>query len=115
MSTRGNAPGKQNTNITVIGIISAGLVVIGLVALLASATGGGGSRKSRSQGKAQYTPQEYVQMAAEQERMQNWLKAKNYWQLAAESWEEMGQSAEAIQCNQRANDIGKSMRLPDFK
>lgn len=113
-SSRGSTANGQKSNITVIGIISAGLVVIGLVALLASTMGRGPSTP-RARGKEETSPQEYVQMASEQERMHNKMKAREYWILAAESWERMGQTREAEQCIQRANDIGKSMRLQDFR
>ena len=112
LSSRGTAQ-NQGSNITVIGIISAGLVVIGLVALLASSSATPTKAKS-NQTREEYSAREYVEMASQQERMKNWLKAKEYWQRAAESWEKMGQSEEAVRCNMRAADIGKSMRLQDF-
>lgn len=95
-------------------MIAGGLVVIGLVALVASSFGSG-NPTTRQRANEELSPQEYVRMADEQMRMGNKMKAHEYLLKASEGWERMGQEEEARQCNMRAYSIGKNTTINDYR
>jgi hypothetical protein len=112
-STRGTAQNEEKSKATLIAIVAGGLVVIGLVALLAG-TMGGGKGKARVKSDGLRTPQEYVKLADEQLRLGNKPAAIDYLHKASEGWSEIGQDEEARRCNVRAYSIGKGATFSEL-
>jgi len=106
-STRGTAPESDKGKATLIAMIAGGLVVIGLVALLA-VNMGGARIKARARSEGPKSPQEYVKLADEQLRLGNKPAAIGYLHKASEGWSEIGQDEEARRCMIRAYSIGKT-------
>jgi hypothetical protein len=115
-STRRTAPEGEKSSAPLIALIAGGLVVVGLVALLAGG-GSSGSTGARSKGEAVnslQTPQEYVRLADEQLRQGNKPEAIRFLKLASEGWSELGQDKEASRCSLRAYGIGKNATFGDL-
>lgn len=112
-STRRTAPEGERSSAPLIALIAGGLVVVGLVALLA---GGGASvsTKARSTVEGLQTPQEYVRLANEQLRQGNKPAAIRFLNKASEGWAEIGQDEEARRCSLRAYGIGKNATFGDL-
>lgn len=113
-SARSTAAGEEKSKATLIVMIAGGLVVIGLVALLAGVMG---SSKNTGRGKRNDgpTPQEYVRMAEEELRKGNKMNAFNLFKKASDGWSEIGQDEEARQCMMRAKSVGFSTTINDYR
>jgi hypothetical protein len=113
-SIRGNASGERKSKAPLIAMISGGLILIGLVALMSGAVGGS-KTKPRAKTEEGKTPQELERLAEEELRSGRKMSAHEYLMKASEAWREQGQEKDAQRCVMLAKNVGFSTTINDYK